>query len=776
MRFETAEIDRYGPLKGCRPACNDGLTIVAGPNESGKTLYLEGILQLLEPGVMDHMGSSPRVQQPPIGRIIVDDGSDRHVLGDGTALSDISRIEPPHLYNLFVIRDNDLALPDGPDYYTSLVEHLGDIHTSEIEEIRKQLAEQGQLTRKRLDLRNRQYNTKEVSNAADSLATDIEAYLESVEERGVQETIRERLQLRRELRTIETHLATQRTAKELASFEDAAEQLHEYRDATEAIQDMAAFDRETLEQLRDQKQKLSHKRKRITDLESSLEDKQADVERHRQELAEVRDRHTELQQRESNVERVESALESYRAQRDDGGGENFESQLTQRRYATIAGLVGAGIAVGGGAIAGSILAITVSVMLFLVALGAWISHRRLTNRAIKAESQKQELLQKARDAGFDVEMPEEVAPLLRGYLDELGGVESRIHELDVKLEQATERVEELKGNLNRAISDRQRFQEELTSTLEAADVESIDGYETRVDEKEKKQRHRSEAKMVLDRDIGVPDVATPVERITFWESKLEDWKSNIGATDVDAEQYDEEGLGRLKERQTELGAGIDELEDELKEYHDALDTFERRATNLTPPPFVETDPCLEACTTEGLRDLLDDLYALVETIERNADISRKAIEILDAIKEDEEQKVATLFAPEGPASQVLSHLTSGRYTAVDYDTDTEALEVTTSNDQIFTPHQLSRGTRDQLYFAARLSLARQLLGGDTGFLLLEDPFLAADRSRLSNGFETLRRLTDDGWQIVYLTAKQEVYQTMADEFDCELYQLDLLEY
>ena len=47
MRLTTAEIDRYGPLTGCRPACADDITIVAGPNESGKTLYLEGVLQLL---------------------------------------------------------------------------------------------------------------------------------------------------------------------------------------------------------------------------------------------------------------------------------------------------------------------------------------------------------------------------------------------------------------------------------------------------------------------------------------------------------------------------------------------------------------------------------------------------------------------------------------------------------------------------------------------------------------------------------------------------------
>lgn len=163
-------------------------------------------------------------------------------------------------------------------------------------------------------------------------------------------------------------------------------------------------------------------------------------------------------------------------------------------------------------------------------------------------------------------------------------------------------------------------------------------------------------------------------------------------------------------------------------------------------------------------------------IEWNADISRNAIDILDAIKAEEEQKVATLFDPDGPASTTLSQLTDGRYTAVDYDPDSESLEVQATDGQAFTPDQLSRGTRDQLYFAARLSLAKQLLGNDTGFLLLDDPFLAADRTRLRNGFETLHELADDGWQIVYLTAKQEVQDSMAHEFDCDVYELEMLDY
>ena len=83
----------------------------------------------------------------------------------------------------------------------------------------------------------------------------------------------------------------------------------------------------------------------------------------------------------------------------------------------------------------------------------------------------------------------------------------------------------------------------------------------------------------------------------------------------------------------------------------------------------------------------------------------------------------------------------------------------------FRPEVLSQGTKDQLYFATRISLAQQLLGSTPGFLLLDDPFLAADPDRLDQGFQTLQELAADGWQILYLTAKQEVSETMVEEHD-----------
>jgi exonuclease SbcC len=778
MRLTNAEIDRYGPLTGCRPACNNDITIVAGPNESGKTLYLEGVLQLLEPDVTAHMDPGPRVNQSPTGRVIVENGSGRQAVGDGTTLSDISRIEPNHLYNLFVIRDSDLALPDGSEYYTSLVEHLGDIHTTEIESIRDGLVDEGRLTPTHLNLANREYDTKDVKQTAESLAADIETYLDTVEEQDIPELERQRFTVRNERQTVEDQLATQQTAKEVAAINDAAKQLAAYRTATEQLQE-STVDRDTLNELREHEQALSQANSRITEIESTFDRKQSELKTQRQALSDARERLAELTQRESDVERVESELETYRDQATDstpGDETSYDSRLAQRRYATIAGLIGAGLAGVAGALTGSIGAILLGVVLLVIAVGAWFSHRQLTARTAEIGARKQELLQTARDAGFDVDEPTDVAPLIRDYRDELEGAKSRVRKLEAEVNQLDDRVEELEETLQDKTTEQQQLQSQLDSTLDDAGVESIGAYEERVEKLEEQETRRSKAETILTREFGEPNAESPAENITYWESELAARQSAVGESAVDADQYEEAELERLKRKQQELKSQLDEITTKLDEHHEKLDTFERRVTTLSPPPFVEATPSLQAHTIDGLRDLGADLDDLVDEIERNAGVSKKAINILDTIKEEEEQKVATLFDPDGPASTILSQLTDGRYTAVDYDPSSESLEVQTTDGQAFTPNQLSRGTRDQLYFAARLSLAKQLLGGDTGFLLLDDPFLAADSTRLRNGFETLHELSNDGWQIMYLTAKQEVQDRMADEFGCDVHEVEPLDY
>lgn len=779
MRLETATVDRYGMLSGCDPDCSNDMSIVAGPNESGKTLYLEGVLQLLDPDVTEHMDPDPRISESPNGRVVVSHDNDRHTMGENTRLSDISPIDPIDLTTLFVIRDSDLRLPEGPDYYTRLVEHFGDIHTTEIESLREALVDRGRLTEKTLKLADREYSTKSVRNEAQHLKGDIETYLETAHESGVDDLVRERVRISQRLRGVEEDLAVQKTAKERVEFEDASTEFKRFRAATERLAELSIFDRQTLETLTEHEREIEQANSRISRLEDSIQATHDEITDLRDKREKLTDQLITLRHRESGIESVEIALESLRTRRENVDSRNVVVDTRLRRGLIVGGVIGGGASVGGGALAGEttgLIAVSIGALLLGVALVMWITLRRHRTQQARIKACEREVLQTAHDAGIAVEEVVEVRPEVRRYRDELSATEKRENRLDVQIEQLSAQQEREENERDEVKTMRDARQSELTALLADAHVESVDDYAALLDDRDQCEREQSTAETVLTRRLGKPDASDPEEKAQIWSADLGRWRSKLEESDIESNRYDEDRFNRLEAERDELAETLESIEADLASFRDRLAEYERRATGLTQPPGIEAMPALRAQSCEGLADLVDQLDEFVGEIERNADVSRKAITILDAMNETEEEKVTALFAPNGLASQIFAHLTDGRYEAVSYDAGENRFEVHRSDGANLPPQALSRATRDQLYFAARISLAQQVLGGTPGFLLLDDPFLAADRERIHRGFETLAKLADGGWQILYLTAKDEISEGMGQTFDCPVHRLRTIEY
>ncbi len=89
---------------------------------------------------------------------------------------------------------------------------------------------------------------------------------------------------------------------------------------------------------------------------------------------------------------------------------------------------------------------------------------------------------------------------------------------------------------------------------------------------------------------------------------------------------------------------------------------------------------------------------------------------------------------------VFEEMTDGRYQAVEIDPISLELAVHGVEKRDVPAESLSRGTRDQLYFALRVALLEELAGERALPLVLDDPFLHFDRQRLARVEETLERL------------------------------------
>ena len=158
----------------------------------------------------------------------------------------------------------------------------------------------------------------------------------------------------------------------------------------------------------------------------------------------------------------------------------------------------------------------------------------------------------------------------------------------------------------------------------------------------------------------------------------------------------------------------------------------------------------------GLKDLgtveaeRERLAEAVATIDREVAGATLCIQALRELAQDIDRPLREALGP-GPAAAgaYLSRLTGGLYHSVVLDPDGR-LAVERDDGTHFGSGALSRGARDQLALAVRLSLVRRLLG-EPGFVVLDDAFLSSDPGRREALAAAVADLAREGWQILYFT-------------------------
>ncbi len=80
----------------------------------------------------------------------------------------------------------------------------------------------------------------------------------------------------------------------------------------------------------------------------------------------------------------------------------------------------------------------------------------------------------------------------------------------------------------------------------------------------------------------------------------------------------------------------------------------------------------------------------------------------------------------------------------------------------FDMRDLSTGTKEQVLFALRVSLAKKIMN-DSAFFILDDAFQHSDYDRRPKLVDQLFDLSDDGWQIIYLTMDDHIRELFAEK-------------
>jgi uncharacterized protein YhaN len=191
----------------------------------------------------------------------------------------------------------------------------------------------------------------------------------------------------------------------------------------------------------------------------------------------------------------------------------------------------------------------------------------------------------------------------------------------------------------------------------------------------------------------------------------------------------------------------------LTAHEEEIEAFDERLVALRGETAERRDRALARL---GLKDLgaveaeRDRLVEAVATIDREAAGATLCIQALRELAQDIDRPLREALGP-GPAAAgaYLSRLTGGAYRSVVLDAEGR-LAVERDDGTRFGSSALSRGARDQLSLAVRLSLVRRLLG-EPAFVVLDDAFLSSDPGRREALAGAVADLAHEGWQILYFT-------------------------
>jgi uncharacterized protein YhaN len=197
---------------------------------------------------------------------------------------------------------------------------------------------------------------------------------------------------------------------------------------------------------------------------------------------------------------------------------------------------------------------------------------------------------------------------------------------------------------------------------------------------------------------------------------------------------------------TQLERDIPDLQDRLDEEKDRLTRMQIVFDRLDGS---KDDAALKAQQAEQYLEEVDRYWNEYLQVE----LSRRLLQ--RTIDEFREKNQSTIL---GKASEIFRQFTSGKYIelTVDYVGIIPYLEAIHADGTKRRVHQMSDGTRDQLFLSLRLAFVQQHLdSSDPLPLIIDDVFVNFDDTRTKAALEVLHQLAEKT-QILYFTHHQSV--------------------
>ncbi len=758
MKIKEFGIWKYGPLSGAGKVEPDNFTVFYGPNEQGKTLTVDALVKLLLRKSYREFGEKiNRVNELPEGYVLLEREDGTTVkLPEAGNLTRVSGMTASECRNIFIIRDSDLSINRESEFYKGVTNRLTGLQTEEIGRIKSSIREQVQLTP---GLEFRDTSPKKLKSAlakAEVLAEGIRELKGVLETEGYDRFEFEQVQITAGIKNAELHIKHFEEARCREIYQKGSRALELLQEACRESISLQGFSRENLDRWQGLQSRVESLRKN----EKDTREKAASIN---EELLATRRRADEIggcvhlleQTAALFSERVEPELREYvDRSRELAGRESLGNNLITSRavlFISILLLI---------SLAGALLRpywwllpiVALNFGVILIFGGTRLNLARLKGRLAALGSG---ICSRAAGLGAVVESPKELLAWWGEHGRRLAEEGQRLTATSNKVALLENLREQFETDLGKLAETIKLVELDLRGLMQEAGVCSLQEYREKLGMKIEFENRIRQQKAVLESLFNPGGGFLLSEQISTWENDLKELAPFAGLGT--GFTYDEQQFSLLKEKAAELRRRQVELTEKWDTFREQLHSIEHEVNSIL---LGECGRQLYCQTLTDLEAACSYLREWIEHHQNNRRLARAALELFDQIAAEEELKILELFAEQSSLNRQFEEITGGRYTAVVFDREQHRIMVEPAGGGTLSAEQLSGGAYDQLYFSIRIALGQKLMKGETGFFILDDPFIKADPDRLGILLKMLFRLVDSGWQVLYFSAKGEVRDTL----------------
>ena len=732
--------------------------LFSGKNEHGKTLTIDVLVKLLLGRNTKDFECIDRVEENPEGYVIIEDDKGKEIkLPEKGNLTKVAGLTASECRNIFVIRNSDLSIAHESEFYTKVTDRLTGLRTEKISKIKEILRDLSKITPGGIfrDIKDEKLKIR-IENAKD-LTTKIEGLAQKITEEGFDELEEESVKLTEKIDGIIQKTEDLEDARRRETYEKGKRALDELKGALEKLKDLRVYTEGGEQLWRDSERDVriwnEERKALLTDLrenEKKFKETSEKIRHKERDFGVFEERKKKLD------DEVKPEVTIY-----DRKNEELASQEKMAKHLAPIGLTSAilfGISLLGSIVKPSLL-FHVCASFFSILTAIWMVFRiRFGIRKAQLERGLKRIKLTLSKFELSAENIEGIHSNIQKFTDKYRKKLEELKEVTRDKEFLDRDIEKLRERILKIRDKTRDTKGKMDGLRIESGAASLRGYTKKLKLKQKQGKTKEQQTRILENLSGAKG-KTLEENISYWNGEmkdLEEYKARAKGI-----QYDEKTVSKLKEEENSWKKKLEELEGKMSRFQKNLEETGRETNKILP---LEAD-YLHCKTSVDLEAVRNKLREFINEKESNKNTALGAIRIFEEIEKEEKQKVSELFGKDSSISRYFEAITNGLYQEVTFDQEIGKIKVRRNNGVILEAEKLSGGAYDQLYLSIRLALGEKLLKGKKGFFIMDDPFVKADPDRLQRQIETLRKICELGWQVLYFSAKGEVKETLEEDIE-----------